>query len=111
MAPDHNHSTEASLPETSSPKQAVSTSRAFLQFLQQGWSASTVRVGDRFRKPHDQFGKVWEVTRVWKTGDGLLHVRLASLDGKGETRIISVVTLMDAAYFLPVPPEPPRPAQ
>jgi len=106
MPPAHDHSTEAALLETSAPKPTARTSRVFLQFLQQGWSASTVRVGDRFRKPSDQFGKVWEVTRVWKTGDGLLHVRLASLDGKGETRIISVVTLMDTAYFLPVPPRP-----
>lgn len=77
--------------------------------LRQGWSTAPVRVNDRFRKTDDQFGKIWQVQRVWKTGDDLLHVRLASLDGQGETRIISVVTLMDAAYFLPVAAEPPSP--
>ena len=86
---------------------ATSASRAILNFLQQGWSTSPVRIGDRLRKAHDQFGKVWKVQRIWRTGDGLLHVRLAGLDGLGETRTVSAVTLMDTAYFLPVPTEPP----
>lgn len=94
------------IPAADHPEPTTSTSRAILNFLQQGWSTSPVRVGDRFRKVHDQFGKLWEVQRIWKTGDGLLHVRLANLDGLGETRIVSAVTLMDTAYFLQVPTGP-----
>lgn len=105
----HNHLPEEMISETPLRMRTLGTSRSFLQFLQWGWSVSAVKVGDRFRKPSDQFGKVWEVTRIWKTGDDLLHVRLVSLDGKGETRIVSVITLMDMAYFLPVLSEPNRP--
>ena len=97
---------QAMIPAADDLEPAPSASRSILNFLQQGWSPSPVRPGDRFRKVHDQFGKVWEVQRIWTTGDGLLHVRLASLDGLGETRIISAITLMDTAYFLPVPSEP-----
>jgi len=50
----------------------------------------------------DQFGKVWEVTRVWMTVDDLLHARLRSVDKQGETRIISVSALTDRLFFTPV---------
>lgn len=105
--PANGHSLEAMPPATDPLEPATRASRTILNFLQQGWSTSPVRVGDRFRKAHDQFGTLWEVQRIWRTGDGLLHVRLTSLDGQGETRIVSAVTLMDTAYFLPVPTEAP----
>jgi hypothetical protein len=82
--------------------------RSLLTFLRLGRPASPVQIGDRFRKAGDQFGKVWEVARIWTTVDGLLHVRLRSLDRQGESRIISVITLMDRDFFFPVQPPPER---
>lgn len=80
--------------------------RALFKFLRLGRPVSPLRLGDRFRKARDQFDKVWEVVRIWTTVDGLLHVRLRCLDGQGETRIISAITLTDSAFFLPVPIPP-----
>jgi len=64
--------------------------------------APPIQVGDRFRKAGDQFGKVWEIARLWTTVDGLLHARLKSQDKQGETRIVSVITLTDRQFFSPV---------
>lgn len=65
-------------------------------------SPNPVQAGDRYRKVGDQFGKVWEVTRVWPTVDDLLHARMRSVDKLGETRIISVSALTDRMFFTPV---------
>jgi len=67
-----------------------------------GSSPCPVQTGDRYRKVGDQFGKVWEVTRVWTTVDDLLHARMRSVNKRGETRIISVSALTDRLFFTPV---------
>ncbi|CUW39634.1 conserved protein of unknown function [Magnetospirillum sp. XM-1] len=85
---------------------AVKAGRALFKFLRLGRPVSPLRLGDRFRKAMDQFDKVWEVVRIWTAVDGLLHVRLRCLDGQGETRIISAITLTDSNFFLPVPTLP-----
>ncbi|OAN56042.1 hypothetical protein A6A04_10430 [Paramagnetospirillum marisnigri] len=70
--------------------------------MQLGRNPPPLRLGDRFRKVHDRFDRVWEVARIWTTVDGLVHVRLRCLDGQGETRIISAMTLTDSTFFSPV---------
>jgi hypothetical protein len=80
--------------------------RALFGLLRLTRPASPLRLGDRFRKARDQFDKVWEVVRIWTTVDGLLHVRLRCLDGQGETRIISAITLTDSTFFRPVDAPP-----
>lgn len=62
-----------------------------------------LQVGDRFRKAGDRFGKVWKVSRLWVTGDGLLHARLKGQEMQSETRIISAITLTDSQFFSTVP--------
>ncbi len=62
-----------------------------------------IRIGDRFTKAGDRFGKVWEVSRIWIAVDGLLHARLTGQNGQGETQIISVVTLSNSDFFSAVP--------
>ncbi len=69
-----------------------------------GRKSPPLQVGDRFVKAGDRFGKVWEVSRVWITVDDLLHARLKSVEKRSETRIISVITLTDPQFFIPVPP-------
>ncbi|KAF0225232.1 MAG: hypothetical protein FD176_550 [Rhodospirillaceae bacterium] len=69
-----------------------------------GRKASTpVQVGDRFIKAGIRFGTVWEIVRVWTTEDQLLHARLNSVEDHGETLAISVKTLVDRQFFMPVP--------
>ena len=70
-----------------------------------GRKAPPLQVGDRFRKSGDRFGKVWQVSRLWVTCDGILHSRLRSAS---ETRIISAVTLVDPDFFTPAPVETER---
>jgi len=90
--------------EADHPGRAAMVGRALFKLLRLARPASPLRLGDRFRKARDQFDRVWEVARIWTTVDGLLHVRLRCLDGQGETRIISAITLTDPAFFQPVPP-------
>lgn len=63
-----------------------------------------VQPGDRFVKIGDQPNKVWVVSRVWETVDGIPHVRMESFLHQGETRIISVSALMDLRFFAPAAP-------
>ena len=67
-------------------------------------TAHVIDVGDRFLKVGDLFGKMWEVSRVWMTVDGLLHARVVGVDRLGETRIISISALTDRQFFVPVVP-------
>ncbi|KIM00744.1 hypothetical protein CCC_01738 [Paramagnetospirillum magnetotacticum MS-1] len=64
----------------------------------------SVKPGDRFVKIGDQPNKVWVVSRVWDTVDGIAHVRMESFFHQGETRIISVSALTDPRFFLPASP-------
>jgi|APMed6443717190_1056831.scaffolds.fasta_scaffold104090_1 hypothetical protein len=66
-------------------------------------TSTPIRVGDRFVKAAIRFGTVWEVVRVWTTGDQLLHARLNSVENHGETLAVSVKTLVDRQFFMPVP--------
>ncbi|MBR9970869.1 hypothetical protein [Magnetospirillum sulfuroxidans] len=59
--------------------------------------------GDQFIKAGVGFGTVWEIVRVWTTGDELLHARLRSLENNSETMAISVCTLVNPRFFTPVP--------
>lgn len=92
--------------KTGHPGWGMMAFRALFRLLRLKRTTSPLRLGDRFRKARDQFDKVWEVVRIWTTVDGLLHVRLRCLDGQGETRIISAITLTDPIFFLPVVPPP-----
>lgn len=63
----------------------------------------SLQVGDRFVKAGIRFGTVWEIVRVWTTGDQLLHARLISVENHGETMAVSAKTLVDRQFFMPVP--------
>lgn len=65
-----------------------------------GRKASPPQVGDRYMKADDRLGKVWEVSRLWTTVDGVPHARLVNRD---ETLAVSVGTLSDPKFFMPVP--------
>jgi hypothetical protein len=60
-----------------------------------------VRSGDRFVKVGDPPTKVWVVSRVWETVDGLPHARMENCQHQTETRIISVSALTDPQFFVP----------
>lgn len=62
-----------------------------------------IQVGDRFVKAGIRFDTVWEIVRVWTTGDQLLHARLNGVENHGETLVVSVKTLVDRQFFMPVP--------
>lgn len=49
--------------------------RPLLTFLPQRGAGPPVRVGDRFRKANDPFGKAWEVMRIWTSVDALPQAR------------------------------------
>lgn len=63
-----------------------------------------IEIGDLFRKIDDDLGRVWEVTRLWVTVDGLLHARLVVRGGSGESIIVSTLALGDSRHFHPVLP-------
>ena len=65
-----------------------------------------IQIGTRFVKVGDPYGKVWEVTRLWTTDDGLPHARLMSEGRERDTRIMSLSALADDRLFLPAPPVP-----
>ncbi|CAA7627117.1 conserved hypothetical protein [Candidatus Terasakiella magnetica] len=71
-----------------------------------GRKSVPIQVGDRFIKAGDSNGKLWEVTRIWTTVDGIPHTRLKNLSHLGETRIISVQTLASLQFYIPAPPPP-----
>ena len=60
--------------------------------------APSPQVGDRYIKADDRIGKVWEISRLWTTVDGVPHARLTHQD---ETLAVSVSTLSDAKFFTP----------
>lgn len=64
-------------------------------------TSSPVQVGDRFIKADIRFGTVWEIVRVWTTGDNLLHARLSSMKYHSETMTVSAKTLTDKRFFIP----------
>lgn len=64
---------------------------------------SAVEIGHRFTKAGDQFGKVWEVSRVWTASDGILHAELKGIEHQSETMTVSASTLTDRQFFVPVP--------
>jgi hypothetical protein len=64
-------------------------------------ASPSVKPGDRFVKVGDPPNKVWVVSRVWETVDGIPHVRMESFLHQGETRIISVSALMDRRFYAP----------
>ena len=66
----------------------------------------SVQAGDRFVKVGDPSEKVWVVSRVWTTVDGLLHARMESFRHQSETRIISVSALIDPEFFTPASRSP-----
>ena len=60
-----------------------------------------IKVGDLFRKFADRTAKVWAVSRLWTTVDGIPHARLESRD---ETLAVSIITLSDPEFFTAVLP-------
>jgi hypothetical protein len=60
-----------------------------------------IQAGDRFVKVGDSPNKVWVVSRVWETVDGLPHARMENFHHQSETRIISVSALTDPQFFTP----------
>ena len=59
-----------------------------------------IQVGDRFAKANDQTRKIWEVSRLWTTVDGVPHARLVN---RHETLMVSVSTLADQEFFEAIP--------
>ena len=51
-------------------------------------------------KASDQTRKVWEVSRLWTTVDGVPHARLVS---QHETLMVSIRTLEDPEFFAAIP--------
>lgn len=66
-------------------------------------ASAPLQVGDRFVKAGIRFGTVWEIVRLWTTGDQLLHARLNGVENHGETLAVSARTLVDRQFFMPVP--------
>ena len=54
-------------------------------------------------KTADHTGKVWSVSRVWTTVDGVPHARLVN---RHETLMVAVTTLADPDFFVPAPATP-----
>jgi hypothetical protein len=65
-----------------------------------GRKTPPIKVGDRFMKANDQTRKVWEVSRLWTTVDGVPHARLIN---QHETLMVSMITLNDQEFFVAVP--------
>ena len=61
-----------------------------------GRKTPPIQVGDRFIKANDQTRKIWEVSRLWTTVDGVPHARLVN---RHETLMVSVSTLADQEFF------------
>ena len=59
-----------------------------------------IQVGDRFMKAIDHTRKIWEVSRLWTTVDGVPHARLVN---RHETLMVSIGTLKDQEFFVAVP--------
>ncbi len=59
-----------------------------------------IQVGDHFMKANDLTRKVWEVSRLWTTVDGVPHARLVN---RHETLMVSIRTLEDREFFETVP--------
>ena len=51
-------------------------------------------------KANDQTWKVWEVSRLWTTVDGVPHARLVH---QNETLMVSIRTLADQEFFTAIP--------
>jgi hypothetical protein len=67
-----------------------------------GKKISTVQLGQQFVKVGDRSGLVWEVSRLWKTVDGVDHARLISTINPSDTKAISICTIEDRQFFTPV---------
>ena len=65
-------------------------------------SSQSVQIGDYFMKADDNFGTVWEVTRLSKTDDGLVHATITGKMRQSETRMISLNTITDSRYYVKV---------
>ncbi|EME67524.1 hypothetical protein H261_23075 [Paramagnetospirillum caucaseum] len=65
-----------------------------------GRKTQSIQVGDRFMKANDQTRKVWEISRLWTTVDGVPHARLVH---QHETLMVSIRTLADQEFFTAIP--------
>lgn len=63
---------------------------------------SSVRIGERFVKAGDQFGRAWKVTRLWTTAVGIPHAQIENDGQRKESRIISVSALTDMNFYGPI---------
>lgn len=63
--------------------------------------AAPVQVGARFVKTDDQFGRAWEVTRLWTTAVGIPHAQIEKDGQRKESRVIAVSALTDVNFFGP----------
>ncbi len=58
-----------------------------------------VQIGNRFIKAGASNGKTWEVVELWSAVDGILHARLRSCDGRGDSITIAAGVLCDSAVW------------
>ncbi len=65
-----------------------------------GRKTPPIQVGGRFMKANDQTRKIWEVSRLWTTVDGVPHARLVN---RHETLMVSIRTLEDQEFFVAIP--------
>ncbi|WP_236686332.1 hypothetical protein [Paramagnetospirillum magnetotacticum] len=65
-----------------------------------------IQPGDLYVKVGDPPSKVWKITRVWSTVDGILHARLHSFFQQSEFRIVAITVLGDRDFYIPTQPLP-----
>ncbi len=74
-----------------------------------GRKKPVIQPGDLYVKVGDPPSKVWEVTKVWSTVDGIPHARLHGFFQQSESRIVAINVLGDRDFYIPTEPPPTEP--
>ena len=69
-----------------------------------GRKKPVIQPGDLYVKVGDPPSKVWEVTKVWSTVDGIPHARLHRFFQQSESRIVAITVLSDRDFYIPTEP-------
>ena len=64
-----------------------------------GRKKPVIQPGDLYVKVGDPPSKVWEVTKVWSTVDGIPHARIRSHAQQSESRIVAITVLSDCKHY------------
>lgn len=63
--------------------------------------ARDIQVGQRFRK-RDRMPTLWEVAAIGEARDPIAHARLQKVGAPLDIKVVSLITLANAAYYTPV---------